>query len=298
MSAQRRREAVAGLLFTMPWILGFLIFYTYPILFTGYLSFTEYNILQPPKWVGLENYRRMFETDPTFWPSVKNSLYYALASVPARLCFALFLALTLNIKARGIAVYRTLFYLPTLVPPVVSTIVFLLLFQARGGLVNQGLDAIGLGTPGWLLDPSWSKPTLVIMSLWTVGVETLVFLAALKDVPTDLLDAAALDGAGPFRRFLNVTLPMLTPAVLFNLVTGVILSFQVFTQAMVMGGTTGEPVGSTLMFMVVIYLNAFRYFAMGYAAALSVVLFLAVLVITLAIFRSSRAWVYYEDGEN
>ncbi|MEA2529524.1 MAG: multiple sugar transport system permease protein [Thermomicrobiales bacterium] len=296
MTPLKWREARAGYLFVLPWILGLLIFTAYPVISAFYLSFTDYNVLEPPKWVGLDNYDRMFTLDPSFWTSVKNSAFYAAFSVPLRLLFALAIALLLNLGARGIGVYRTLYYLPTLVPPVVSTIVFILLFESRNGLVNIALGAAGLPTPGWLIDPDWSKPTIVIMSLWSVGIETLIFLAGLKEIPQDLLDAAAVDGAGRWSRFRNITIPLLSPVILFNLVIGVIYSFQVFTQALVVGGTIGEPVDSTLMYMVVIYLNAFRYFAMGYASALAVVLFLAVLAITLLIFRSARIWVYYEEG--
>jgi multiple sugar transport system permease protein len=258
MTPLRWREARAGYLFVLPWIVGLLIFTAYPVIYTCYLSFTDYNVLEPPTWVGLDNYDRMINLDPTVWTSVKNSAFYAIFSVPLRLLFALAIALLLNLGARGIGVYRTLFYLPTLVPPVVSTIVFILLFDARNGLVNIVLGAVGLPTPAWLLDPDWSKPTLVIMSLWSIGIETLVFLAGLKEIPQDLLDAAAVDGAGRWSRFRNITLPLLSPVILFNLVIGVIYSFQVFTQALVVGGTLGEPVDSTLMYMVVIYLNAFH----------------------------------------
>jgi multiple sugar transport system permease protein len=296
MSPLKKREARAGLLFVLPWILGLLVFSAYPIFYTLYLSFTDYNVLQPPKWIGFDNYERMFSTDPMFWTSVKNSAFYAFFSVPTRLCFALLLAMMLNISARGIGIYRTLFYLPALVPPVVSTIVFIMIFETRNGLVNAGLGAIGLPTPGWLTDPDWSKPTMVIMSMWSIGVETLVFLAALKEVPQDLLDAAQVDGASRWSKFRNITLPLITPAILFNLVIGVINAFQLFTQALVVGGTRGEPVDSTLMYIVVVYLNAFRYFSMGYASALAVMLFLAVLVITTVIFRTARLWVYYEEG--
>jgi len=298
MSPLRWREARTGYLFVLPWVIGLLVFTTYPIIATIYFSFTDYNILQSPRWVGIDNYERALTLDPSFWTSVKNSAYYAIVSVPLRLLFALAIALILNMSAKGIGLYRTLFYLPTLVPPVVSTIVFILLFDARNGIVNIMLGAVGIPTPAWLLDPDWSKPTIVIMSLWSVGIETLIFLAGLKEIPQDLLDAAAVDGAGRWSRFRNIILPLLSPVILFNLVIGVIYSFQVFTQALVVGGTIGEPVDSTLMYMVVIYSNAFRYFAMGYASALAVLLFLAVLVITFAIFRSSRAWVYYEEGGN
>ncbi len=296
-SPARRREAIAGLLFVLPWLLSLLVFTTYPVLSAFYLSLTEYNIVQPPTWVGLENYRTMFTSDPAFWTSVKNSTYYAVISVPLRLVLALALALILNMGARGIGLYRMLFYLPALVPPVAGTIVFILMFNPDSGLINTLLEAVGLPALGWLTDPTWSKPALIILSLWGLGVETLIFLAGLKEIPQSLLEAAAIDGAGPWQRFRNIVLPLLSPVILFNLVMGVIYSFQVFTQALVIGGTNGEPLDSTLMFIVHIYRNAFRYFAMGYASALSVVLFIAVLLVTLVIFRSARVWVYYEGGE-
>ena len=297
MSPMRRREALAGFLFVSPWLLSLLLFTTYPVLRAFYLSFTEYNIVQPPKWTGLANYRTMFTTDTAFWPSVRNSAYYALLSVPLRLVLALALALLLNLRARGIGAYRTLYYLPALAPPVAGTIIFILMFEPDRGLINAVLGGLGLSEPGWLTDPKWSKPALVILSLWGLGAESLIFLAGLKEIPPSLLEAAAIDGAGPWQRFRNITIPLLTPVILFNLVLGVIGSFQVFTQALVIGGTTGEPLESTLMFMVHIYRNAFRYFSMGYASALAVMLFLAILAITLIIFRSARVWVYYEGEE-
>jgi multiple sugar transport system permease protein len=274
-------------------VVSLLIFAAYPVLAAVYLSFTEYNILEPPQWVGLDNYYQILTGDQAFWISVKNTMYYALISVPLRLGLALVLALILNMRAKGIGVYRTLFYLPALVPPVVSAIIFLVLLNPNG-LVNNLLQMVGLPGPRWFTDPAWSKPALIILSLWPVGVETLIFLAGLKEVPDSLLDAAAIDGAGPSQQFVHITLPLITPAILFNLVIGIIYSFQVFDQAVVLGGTNGEPLESTLMLMVLIYRNAFRYFAMGYASALGVVLMLAVLVLTLVIFRSARAWVFYE----
>lgn len=297
MGPMRRREAQAGLLFVLPWLLSLVIFTTYPVIAAVYLSFTEYSIVQPPQWVGLQNYRTMFTADPAFWKSVGNSAYYALLSVPLGLGMSLILALILNMRAKGIGVYRTIFYLPTLAPPVASTIIFILMFDPEAGLINAVLEVVGLPAVGWLTDPAWAKPALIILSLWGVGAGALIFLAGLKEIPQTLLDAAAIDGAGPWQRFRHVTIPLLTPVILFNLVMGVIGSFQVFTQALVIGGTTGKPLESTLMYMVHIYRNAFRYFAMGYASALAVMLFLAILVVTLAIFRSANAWVYYEGGD-
>ena len=296
-SPMRRREARAGLLFVLPWLLGLLIFTAYPVLASVYYSFTDYAVLQSPTWVGLDNYQNMLLNDPGVWTAVQNSLYYALLSVPLGLVLSLALAVLLNTRSVGIGVYRTLFYLPSLVPPVASTIIFLVMFQPKDGLVNQVLGVVGIPHLAWFQDPDWAKPGLILLSLWGVGSATVIFLAGLQEVPVSLLDAAAIDGAGAWQKFWNVSLPLLSPVILFNLVMGVIYSFQVFSQALVVGGTTGEPVESTLMFMVLIYRNAFRYFKMGYASAQAVVLFVVVLAVTLVIFRTARLWVFSETDE-
>jgi len=290
----RRREAYAGLLFVSPWIIFLLVFTAYPVLAALYFSFTNYNIIQPPQWAGLQNYTVMFTADPDFLTGIGNSAYYAIISVVLGLLGSLLLALVMNIPARGIGVYRTLLYLPGLVPPVAGTVVFMLMLDPSNGLINVALSSIGLPTPGWLADPAWSKPALIVLSLWGIGTSALIFLAGLQEIPQSLIDAAMIDGAGPWQRFRSVTLPLLSPVILFNLVMGIIYSFQVFAQSLIVGGSTGEPVGSTLMFMVLIYNNAFKYFQMGYASALAMILFVAVLALTLGILRSSRAWVYYE----
>jgi multiple sugar transport system permease protein len=295
-SPLRRQETRAGLLFILPWIISLLVFTAYPTIATLYLSFTDYNILQPPSWIGLDNYSTMFQEDPAFWTAVRNSAVYALVSVPLKLVIAFGLALLLNMGVRGIGLYRTIFYLPTLVPPIAATIIFILLFSPSGGPINTIFASVGLRAPDWLNDPNWALPALMILGIWPLGVETLAFLAGLKEIPQDLLDAAAVDGAEGWQRLRHVIIPLISPVILFNLVIGVIYSFQVFTQALVIGGTNGEPLESTLMFLVLIYRNAFRYFSMGYAAALSVVLFAAVLLLTLLIFRTARSWVHYEGG--
>jgi multiple sugar transport system permease protein len=291
------REARAGLLFVLPWLIFLVVFTTYPVLGTFALSFTDYSVIEAPEWIGLENYQRMFFQDPSFWTAVKNSTFYAAVSVPLRLVLALLLALVLNLGVRGISAYRVIFYLPALVPPVAATIIFMLMFNLDTGPINVGLRSIGLSPPDWLRDPIWAKPALIILGLWPLGIEVLVFLAGLKEIPQDLLDAAAVDGASRWRRLVGITIPLLTPVILFNLVIGVIYSFQVFTPALIIGDTTGEPLESTLMYMVLIYRNAFRYFSMGYAAAQAMILFAAVAVLTLLIFRSARVWVHYEGGE-
>jgi multiple sugar transport system permease protein len=294
LSPIRRREALTGILFTLPWIISLLVLTLYPILDTVYLSFTEYTVIEPPEWIGLANYSELFTKDLSLRPAVYNSLYYALLSVPISLILSLGLALLLNMRSVGIGVYRTLFYLPSLVPPVASTLTFLVMFNPRAGLINKFIGLFGLPGPAWFNDPTWSKPGMIIMSLWGLGYLTLIFLAGLQDVPVALLEAAEIDGANVWQKFRHVTIPMISNVILFNLVMNVIWSFQVFTQALVIGGTNGSPLESTLMVMVLIYRNAFRYFKMGYASALAFLMFLVIMVVTVLIFRSSDAWVYTE----
>jgi len=293
----RRREAVAGLLFVLPWIAGLLAFTVYPVLASLYFSFTDYNIVQPPNWTGFSNYTAIFTSDTDFTNAVQNSAFYALISVPVGLLLSLALALVLNLRARGIGLYRTLFYLPALMPPVASTIVFLMLLDPSHGIVNTFLTTVGLPAPGWFSDPSWAKPALILLSLWGSGTATLIFLAGLQEIPQTLIEAAMIDGAGRWQRFWRVILPLLSPVVLFNLVMGVIYSFQVFTQAYIVGHDTGDPVGSTLMYMTLIYRDAFKYFQMGYASALAMLLFVTIVTITLIIFQVSRSWVFYEGEQ-
>lgn len=293
-SKMRRNEAIAGFAFVLPWVISLIVFTAYPVIASFYYSFTQYSITQEPKWIGLDNYRTMFTADPAFPVSIYNSAYYAFLAVPLGLLSSLGLALLLNMRVRGIGAYRTLYYLASLTPPVAGTIIFIVMFQPRGGLINSMLGAVGIQGPAWFTDPAWAKPGLILLSLWGVGASTLIFLAGLKDVPMEIIEAAAIDGANAWHRFWRVTIPLLTPVILYNLVTGIIASFQVFTSALVIGGTTGRPQEALLMYFVHLYRNAFRYFNMGYASAMAVVLFIAVLVITLLIFRSTNRWVFYE----
>lgn len=295
LSPLRRKEALTGFFFTLPWIISLLVLTIYPILDTVYLSFTEYSVLEPPEWVGLRNYEELFTKDLSVRPAVYNSLYYAFLSVPISLVLSLLLALLLNMRSVGIGVYRTLFYLPSLVPPVASTLTFLVMLDPRAGLINNFIRFFGLPGPAWFSDPAWSKPGMIIMSLWGIGYLTLIFLAGLQDVPVTLLEAAEIDGANIWQKFIHVTIPMISNVILFNLVMNVIWSFQVFTQALVIGGTNGTPLESTLMVMVLIYRNAFRYFKMGYASSLAFLMFLVIMAVTVLIFRSSDAWVYSES---
>ena len=302
------RQNLKGYAFISPWLLGLLIFSTYPLLASFYFSFTSYNVLKPPTWIGLVNYVNMFTNDPVYWKSVSNTLYYALISVPLGLAFSLFLAMLLERAVVGIGFFRTVYYLPAIVPPVAGTLVWMLLLDPGNGLVNSALCSLGMHRPpGWFQDPNWSKPGLIIMSLWGAGSAMIIFLAGLKDIPRVYYEAAEIDGAGYVYRLLRITLPLLSPVIFFNLIMGIIGSFGVFTSAYVAGGsssgggygpggTAGGPLDSMLMYMLLLYRYAFRYFQMGYASAMAVAMFVVILLLTLALVRTSGRWVYYEAG--
>jgi multiple sugar transport system permease protein len=292
----QRGEARAGVLFALPWIIGMTIFVAIPLVVTFYIAQTKFQIVGAPKWVGLQNYEALW-SDPAFWKSAQNTLIFAAISVPIKLIIALGLALLLNRATSLSGFYRTVFYLPFLMPAVAGSVVFMLLLTPNAGPVNIALEAMGLNPPDWLLDPKAALWTLILLSLWPLGVETLVFLGGLQNIPKDVSEAADLDSPKRWHKLVWITLPLITPMVLFNLVIGIIYSFQVFTQAIVIGGTTGTPAEATLMYMVVLYRAAFRYFNMGLAAAMATVLFVVVLILTLLIFKTARSWVHYEGGE-
>ena len=292
----QRGEARAGVLFALPWIIGMTLFVAIPLVVTFYIAQTKFQIIGAPKWVGMQNYEALW-SDPAFWKSAQNTLIFAAISVPVKLITALGLALLLNRATALSGFYRTVFYLPFLMPAVAGSVVFMLLLTPNAGPVNIALEAIGLNPPDWLLDPKAALWTLILLSLWPLGVETLVFLGGLQNIPKDVSEAADLDSPKRWHKLVWITLPLITPMVLFNLVIGIIYSFQVFTQAIVIGGTTGTPAEATLMYMVVLYRAAFRYFNMGLAAAMATVLFVVVLILTLLIFKTARSWVHYEGGE-
>jgi multiple sugar transport system permease protein len=299
LTAPRRRrragraEARAGVLFALPWILSLTTFTVLPLLLTFVLAQSKVMISGQLTWVGLENYDQIF-ADPAFWTSVENTLRFALILVPLRLVLALMLALLLNRVTVLSGFYRTVFYLPFLMPAVAGSIVFILLLTPGAGPVNEILGALGFDPPNWLRDPEAALWTLIMLSLWPLGVETLVFLGGLQNISNEVSDAADLDSPRAWHKLWWITLPLITPMILFNLVIGIISSFQIFTQALLIGGTTGAPSESTLLYMVVLYRAAFRYFNMGYAAAMATVLFVAVLALTLLIFTTARSWVHYE----
>ena len=289
-----RAEHSAGYAFASPWLIGFLVFGGGPILFLLLISFCEYDVLSPPRFVGLKNYTTMFTDDPAFGRSLWNTLYMAL-SIPLSMALGLGLAMLLNFEVKGMAVYRTFFYLPAIMPAVAGSILWVWMFNPNEGLVNALLAQFGVHGPAWLQNQHWSKPALILMGLWGAGGGMVVWLAGLKGIPRHLYEAAELDGAGPFRQFWNITLPMLSPYILFNLIMGIIGVFQIFTQAFIM--TQGGPVDSTLFYVYHLFNNAFRYMKMGYASALAWVLFLIVLALTVLQLKLSKRWVHYESGD-
>lgn len=296
--SKQLRDDLRGYAFVSPWILSLLIFTAYPMLASFYFSMTEYTILNPPKWTGFGNFVVMFTKDPLYWKSVGNTVGYTILAVPLELIVGLALALLLNQQLHGIGFYRTAFYLPGLMPTVASTLLWMVLLDPRNGLVNSALGLFGIRGIGWLKSAAWAKPALVLMSLWGgSGGTMLIFLAALKEIPQSLIEAAMIDGANAWQRFRHITIPLLTPTIFFNLIMSIIGSFQVFASAFIAGTGGAGPLNSLLMYMLHLYRQAFHYFAMGYASAMALVMFLVLVIVTLLLIRSSSAWVYYEGAE-
>lgn len=255
------------------------------------ISFCKYDLFSPPKFIGLGNYTELAR-DPLFWQSLKVTMIYSLVSVPIGLSLGLAVALLMNQKIRGIAVFRTIYYLPAVVSGVAVALLWIWIFDPSYGLGNVVLRAFGIPPVGWLSDPKTSLLSLILMSFWGVGGGMVIYLAGLQSVPQHLYEAASLDGANVLAKFRHVTIPMLTPVIFYNLIMGIIGSFQVFTQAFVM--TNGGPVNSTLFYVLYLFRQAFNYYHMGYASAMAWVLFVVILVLTMLVFKSSAAWVYYE----
>jgi multiple sugar transport system permease protein len=294
--AWRRRwsEYLIGYFFVSPFIVGFLAFYAGPMVASAILAFLKYDLITAPQFAGTANLERMVGDD-LFYTALYNTAFYTVLAVPLQVSVALMLALALSIKIRGMAFFRTGFYLPSVTPAVAAVALWVWIYNPDYGLANALLRSVGLPGLGWLWDPTWSKPSLVIMSLWGVGTQMVVFLAGLQSVPAGLLEAAAIDGAGRLRKFWNVTIPILSPVILFNLVVGVINSFQVFTVAFI--ATDGGPRDTTLMYVLFLYREAFKNFRMGYASALAWTLFLVIMAFTLAQFTLARRWVHYESDK-
>lgn len=265
----------------------------YPLGAALYYSLTDYSVLLPPVFIGFGNYGDLFG-DPLFWKSLYNTLYFAVGSVGLGVLVSLGLALLLNNRVRGIAVYRTIFFLPSLIPVVASSILWMWMYSGESGIINSLLAHIGITGPAWLSDPAWAKPAIVLMAVWGSGHAMVVFLAGLQDVPIALYEAAVIDGAGFFARLIHVTLPMISPVIYFNVVMGIIAGFQVFTQAYIMTDSTGAPERSTLFYVLHLYNSGFQDLRMGYACAMAWVLFLIIFGLTFLATRVSRRWVSYD----
>ncbi|MEZ4865147.1 MAG: sugar ABC transporter permease [Caldilineaceae bacterium] len=297
-SALRVREAVWGYIFLLPWVLGLLFFILGPIIASAYFSFTEYDVLTSPKFVGVQNYAKALFDDNLFWPSLGRTLRYALIVVPVGLTGSLLLAILLNRGLKGTNIYRTLFFLPSLTPAVALALLWTWLFHPSVGPINVALSWVGIHGPGWLSSKEWALPSIMIISLWAAlgGNTMLIFLAGLQGVPQELYEAAEIDGAGAVAKFFNVTLPMISPTLLFNLILGVIGALKVFTLAFV--ATLGGPSYATWFYALHIYRQAFEYFRMGYGSALAWLFVVLLLFFTYLQLNWSRRWVYYAgEGE-
>jgi multiple sugar transport system permease protein len=304
-AAWRRRGIV--LLLMSPWLVGFSVFFGYPLVMSTYLSFTHYDLLSSPRWIGLANYRYLFGTDQQIWPAMRNTLWMIAVAVPLQVLCAFGVALMVSRARRGVGFFRTVFYLPALAPPVAATLAFVYILNPATGPVNILLKHVGIQGPLWFQSPGWAKPSLVLLAVWGVGNTMIIFLAAILDVPSHLYESAELDGANALQRLRWVTLPSISPVILFAVVLGVIQGLQYFTQAYVAANiasgqasqagditnTLGYPEGSTLFYPILLYQNGFRNFSMGYAAAMAIVLLVVSLAVTLVIIFNSRRWVHY-----
>lgn len=291
-----KREAIAGFLFISPWIVGFLVFTAGAMIYSLYISFNNYNLAtNATRPVGIANYAELFE-DPRVGVSLANTLFYVVMAVPLEIIFALVLAMLLNRVGRGAGFFRTVYYLPKMTPAVATAAVFFLLLNGNTGAINQGLRFLGIEGPQWLVDPAWVKPSIVIMTLWTVSGTMVIFLAALKNVPIELYEVASLDGAGPLRKFISITLPMISGAMFFNVIVLSIAAFQVFDQAYLLfwrDQSNSSPEAS-LFYAIYLFQQAFRQFNFGFAAAMAWLLFVIIMIITLIQVKVGNRLVYYE----
>lgn len=290
-SPLERRKLFLGLLFISPWILGFLAFTIYPIFYTLRISFTRYSGFGQPMWVGFANYKALW-TDTVFWQSLQNTLYYTALAVPIGIVVAMAMAIAMNQPLREVPLYRAALYLPSVLPLFAVSFIFIALLDPNRGIVNQMMVALGLPNINWFGDPRYAKLGLVLLAQFGAGNTALVFLAGLKAIPATLYEAAVLDGAGPVRRFFSITLPLMTPVILYSLILGLSLGLQVFAQAYII--TAGGPADATNFYVYYLYNQAFRYSNMGAASAMAWVLFIITLILAWLIFRTSRRWVNYE----
>ncbi len=291
-----RREALFFFLFISPWLVGLVAFTAGPILASLYLSLNDYAVIDTPRWAGLANYQRAFTADPLFWKSLGNTAYYVGIGVPLRIIFAFLLAMLLNAEIRGRLFYRVAYYMPSIIPGVASAVLWLILLNPRLGIVNLLLGLFGLPSINWLGNPAYSKPAMIMMSLWGVGGSMIIYLAGLQGISREYYEAAEIDGATNWSKLWRVTVPLMTPTVLYDLVMQIINSFQVFGSAFIMTG--GGPLNSTRFYMLHLYDYAFKFFKMGYASALAWILFVIILALTLVTLKSSAAWVFYAGGRD
>ena len=292
LGRQARREERYFYLFISPWLIGFVVFTAGPIIASLFYSLNHYDVVTPPRWHGLGNYVRLF-SEQLFWQSLKVTALYAMGSVTLGILTSLFIALLLNRNIRGVAVFRTIFYLPSVISGVAVSLLWMWILNTDFGIVNYLLwELFGIKGPSWIMSRVWVIPSMILISLWGIGGSIIIYLARLQGIPTELYEAAEIDGAGYWRRLRYITLPMMTPVIFFNLLTGIIFSFQVFTQAYVITG--GGPDNASLVYVLHLYRNAFKYFRMGYASALAWVLFVILLVLSALVFQTSSRWVYYE----
>jgi multiple sugar transport system permease protein len=290
-----RVEERAAYMFLLPWLVGLVVFLVGPIIASILISLTNWNIISEPQWVGLDNYRRMLFSDRKFWQSIRVTLYFTVLSVPLSLLAGLGLSLLLNMRLRGMYAIRTVLYLPSVLSGVAVAVLWLTLLNPDLGVINQGLRAIGIANPPrWLGSPTWAVPSLVLVGLWGVGGGAIIYLAGLQNIPPQLYEAAAIDGANAWQQFRNVTLPMLTPTLFFSLITGLIGAFQVFDTAFIMGGSRGGTSGALNFYLLNLWNEGFRNGRLGYASALAWVLVLLAAIVITVTFRTSDRWVYYE----
>lgn len=292
MSPRARREAVEGYIFILPWLVGLVAFVVGPIIASFYLSFTDYQIVKPPTFTGLANYQRL-ASDDLFWQALKVTAIYVVVTTPLQLCLSFAVALLMNQKVRLLGLWRTIYYIPNLVPTIAVAMLWLWVLNPQFGLLNTLLRYVGIQGPLWLSSSRWALISLIIMSLWSaVGAPMLIYLAGLQGISSDLYEAVACDGGGGWAKFRYITVPMMTPVIFFNLVMSMIASFQIFSGPYLVTG--GGPANATLFYVLYIYQNAFQYFQMGYASALAWVLFVIILAVTVLVLRWSNMWVYYE----
>jgi multiple sugar transport system permease protein len=290
-SKMQRKQLLLGLVFVGPWLIGLLAFTVYPIYYTVRLSFTQYAGFGAPKWIGLANYRRMLD-DPLFTKSLWNTFYYTGLAVPIGVVVAMVLALAMNQNMPEIPLYRVILYLPSVLPLFATSFIFWALLDPNRGIVNEGLRSMGLSPPNWFGDPAYAKLAIVIMAQFGAGQIALVFLASLKGIPQSLHEAAMIDGAGILSRFKNITLPLMTPVILYDLILGISMGLQAFVQSYII--TKGGPAKSTTFIVNLLYDNAFRYGNLGYGSAIGVVLFIITFIIAITVFQTSSRWVHYD----